>query len=129
MVDALASSGTSSTEINSSIHEHIKFRTFDLVVVSMNLSPEIYSNPAGSDQLGRCVTCHMPKTAQSGNWITDDEGFTIRGSISAHAFDNVSPATSEAMSAAGLDPVPNSCVQCHRGTLRGAWPDYRNKGQ
>jgi predicted CXXCH cytochrome family protein len=125
MVDDLASSGTSAPEMRSAVHEHVKFRTFDLVSVSMNLSPDIYGNPAGSDQLGRCITCHMPKTARSGSWVLDDEGFVIRGDISSHSFDNLSPDASEGMAAAGLDPVPNSCVECHRGTLRGAWPDYR----
>jgi mono/diheme cytochrome c family protein len=95
----------------------------------MNLGPDIYSNPAGADRLGRCVTCHMPKTAMSGGRVIDDEGFVVRGDISSHTFDNVSPETSEAMAGAGLEPVPNSCVECHRGTLRGAWPDYRFQEQ
>jgi predicted CXXCH cytochrome family protein len=129
MVDALASTGTSSTEINSSIHEHIKERSFELVDVSMNLGPDVYANPAGSDQLGRCITCHMPRTAGSAGPIVDDEGFVVSGDISSHTFDNVSPATSEAMADTGLDPLPNSCVECHRGTLRGSWPDYRFKAQ
>ena len=67
------------------------------------------------------------RTAKSGNWVEDDEGFVVRGDISSHTFDNVSPDTSGAMGDAGLDPVINSCVECHRGALRGSWPDYRFK--
>ena len=125
MVDALATSGTSSPEMRSAVHEHVKLRTFDLVFVSMNLSPDVYGNPGGTDQLGRCITCHMPRTARSGSWVVDEDGFTIRGDISSHTFDNVAPDTAETMAGAGREPVPNSCVECHRGPLSGAWPDYR----
>jgi len=125
MVDDLASSGTSAPEMRSAVHEHVKLRTFDLAGVSMNLSPDVYGNPGGSDQLGRCITCHMPRTARSGSWVVDNEGYVLRGDISSHTFDNVAPDTAEAMAGAGLEPVPNSCVECHRSPLNGAWPDYR----
>jgi hypothetical protein len=95
----------------------------------MNLGPSVYLHPGNDDAFGRCTTCHMPRTARSGSWVTDADGFTIRGDLSSHTFDNISPATGEAMGEAAVAPVPNSCVECHRGILRGAWPDYRFPAQ
>lgn len=125
MVDEVESGGAQTAEINEGLHQHQLLNTFELVEVAMNLGPDAYANPAGASRLGRCVTCHYPKTARSASWIEDDEGFLIRGDISSHVLRTISPRTSQAMATAGLDPVPNSCVDCHRGSTRGAWPDYR----
>ena len=124
-VQSLATTGQSGPVLSTAIDEHTILRTFDLIGVAMNLGPPTYNNPSGASQLGRCTTCHMPRTARSGGWVQDDQGFVIRGDISAHSFDNVSPATGRAMAEAGQDPVINSCVECHRGVPRGAYPDYR----
>ncbi len=105
------------------------FEIFDLVGVSMNLNPDSYRNPGGANAIGRCSTCHMPRTAKTASSIVDLDGFTIEGDIHAHTFDVISPAVSRGMAAAGKDPVPNSCVPCHRGPGEGAWPDYRYKKQ
>ena len=126
MIVALEQTGTSSSELSAATNEHVIQRTFDLIGVAMNLGPATYSNPGGADALGRCTACHMPRTAtRSGVWIEDDQGFVLRGDISSHSFDNISPDVSESMALAATEPVPNSCADCHRGLVRGAWPDYR----
>jgi predicted CXXCH cytochrome family protein len=112
-------------EVKEATHRHVTLRTFDLIGVAMNLGPSVYARPQSEDALGRCTTCHMPKTARAGSWVADADGFVIRGDVSSHTFDNISPRVSEAMAAAGRDVVPNSCVECHRGVQRGSWPDYR----
>jgi predicted CXXCH cytochrome family protein len=127
MVDVLEGGGGSSPELREATNEHVVQRTFDLIGVAMNLGSAVYGNPGGDDRLGRCIVCHMPRTARSGSWVEDDEGFQIRGDVASHTFDNISPDVSESMALAGLDAVPNSCVDCHRGLVRGSWPDYRFK--
>jgi predicted CXXCH cytochrome family protein len=127
MVEAVAAGGASAIALNDATHEHVTERTFDLVDVAMNLGAPAYANPGGSDALGRCTLCHMPRTGASGGFVEDDEGFPVRGNVTSHAFDVISPETSEAMALAGAAPVIDSCVECHRGVLRGAWPDYRQR--
>ena len=128
MVDVVAAGGPLSDEIKQAIDQHTIHETFEMVGVAMNLGPAVYGNPGGTDTLGRCTTCHMPKTAKTASWITDRQGFVIRGDISSHTFVAIAPQTSEAMALDGVDPpIPNSCVDCHRGLFRGAFPDYRYK--
>jgi predicted CXXCH cytochrome family protein len=128
-VEDLAEGGAQAPSITNALQEHVKQRVFDLVGVSMNLNPDSYRNPGGANAIGRCSTCHMPKTAKTASNIVDLEGFTIEGDIHAHTFDVISPTVSRGMASAGRDPVPNSCVPCHRGPGDGAWPDYRYKKQ
>jgi len=125
MVDTIEDGGRAPSAVLAALDAHHRERVFDFIGVAMNLGPGAYSNPAGPQQLGRCTTCHMPKTAKTATWITDDEGFTIRGDVSSHTFEVISPRTSASMVGAAETPVPNSCAECHRGLLRGAYPDYR----
>ena len=127
MVDAIVEGQPQAVEIGAALDLHHKEKTFAMVDVAMNLGPSTYRNPGGGSGLGRCTVCHMPRTAVTAAWITDGEGFVIRGDIASHTFDPISPRTGEAMAHAATDPVPNSCVECHRGLSLGAYPDYRYK--
>jgi hypothetical protein len=71
--------------------------------------------------VGRCSTCHMPKTGVSGGSTTalDADGRTAvaEGDESSHVFDIVWPSQSSIMkkSVGGVDGdiSPNSCGNCH----------------
>ena len=121
MVDDLAAGGVTSVAMGDAVDEHTIGNTFDMVGVAMNLGGATYRNPAADHALGRCIVCHMPQTARAASWIVDDEGFAIRGDIASHTFRTISPDTSELMALSGVDPVPSSCVDCHRGFPRGGW--------
>ena len=127
MVDAVEAGEPQPGQVNAGLNTHVKYNTFDLVGVAMNLGADSYSNPIGNSALGRCVVCHMTRTARSASDIVDDQGYVIEGDVAAHTFDVISPAVSRRMAEADKDPVPNSCVPCHRGPPRGAYPDYRYK--
>ena len=61
----------------------------------------------GEGPVGRCTACHMTKTAKSGTWFSDEEGFIIEGDNSNHSFEIVpiEPGTDQ----------PNTCGSCHQG--------------
>jgi hypothetical protein len=81
--------------------------------------------------LGRCASCHMAKTGQSGgSWFvqnTAGERAKLEGDEASHAFDVVKPADSQATATAaqaqpkpttGQDTrwqnvMPNACAACH----------------
>lgn len=73
--------------------------------------------------VGRCASCHMPRTAKSGGWTTglDALGRTalVEGDQGSHVFDVVWPAQSAALRrmSGGSDTniMPNSCGGCHEG--------------
>lgn len=112
-------------QIAISVHSHMAWKTSDLIGVAMNLDPALY-DPTNEDlPVGRCTTCHMTKTAHQAEWKVDGDGFTIEGDSASHLMKVVSPDTSEAMRAAGVPPVTNSCAPCH-GAAGTAWPDYRS---
>jgi hypothetical protein len=72
---------------------------------------------------GNCATCHMPKTAASQARFLKEgvdangqpSGGMIRGDISSHIFDVITPAASQALylTAASNKQLPNSCGSCH----------------
>ncbi len=70
----------------------------------MSVAPLLY-DPAGSG-VGRCDTCHMPRTAGEGATGTDAAGWTVRDHA-GHGFTNVWPRASE------LYGTTNSCNACH----------------
>ena len=82
-------------------------------------------NPLNDSQpIGRCASCHMPKTAKSGGWTTglDAEGNTalVEGDQGSHVFDVVWPYESSFLwqpAGADTDIMPNSCggTGCHAG--------------
>ena len=59
----------------------------------------------GEGPVGRCASCHMVKTAKSGTWFDDPDGFRIEGDNSNHSFEivTIQPGTDQ----------PNSCGSCH----------------
>jgi predicted CXXCH cytochrome family protein len=66
-------------------------------------SKHSYYQP-GVDGAGRCIGCHMPRTAKS----------AVDRDISAHTFKVVVPHESREMQRASQAPIPNSCDGCHR---------------
>ena len=65
--------------------------------------PENYQ--LGEGPVGRCVSCHLTKTAKSATWFNDFDGFRIEGDNSNHSFEivDIQPGTDQ----------PNSCGSCH----------------
>ena len=68
------------------------------------------------------MAVEMPRSCQSGArpWATTARTASIRPTLGLSLWLGQSDA-----GRAGLEPVPNSCVECHRSPLNGAWPDYR----
>lgn len=72
---------------------------------------------------GQCATCHMPKTAASQSRFVKEQvdgdkqpaGGMVRGDISSHIFDVITPAESQALyiTATTNKQLPNSCGSCH----------------
>ncbi len=79
--------------------------------------------PAGYDPdngPGRCIKCHMPKTAKSAEWFTGPNIYgqdsMIEGDIHSHVFDIIRPQISRSMAqsaSSNTDIMPNSCGTCH----------------
>ncbi|MBI2421383.1 MAG: hypothetical protein HYV27_01040 [Candidatus Hydrogenedentes bacterium] len=78
---------------------------------------------------GLCTSCHMPKTAasqsrfihESVNDAGQPSGGRIRGDISSHIFDVITPAESQALfnSTTVNRQLPNSCGSCHNDLAGG----------
>ncbi|MBI3951560.1 MAG: hypothetical protein HY314_14005 [Acidobacteria bacterium] len=116
------------TTIAADVLRHLKIKTFELVGASMNLPLKLYNPKLERIPVGRCTTCHMSRTITNGSEIVkDSDGFTISGVIPSHTFDIVSPLVAKQMAESGLDPIPNSCVVCHRGGDFVEEPDFRFK--
>lgn len=100
--------------------------------------------------VGRCTSCHMPKLAKSGGYVTDVDSkgnkVILQGDQASHAFDIVWPWDSNALSRGGptfqsgyyaqfvsstnvkydlFGYMPNSCDSCHENARRAslACPD------
>ncbi len=78
-------------------------------------------DPEGTG-MGKCILCHMPKTARSADWhdaLTTQLGQYRHGDISAHTFDAMATESVNAMaSARGItDTTPagisHECGDCH----------------
>ena len=100
----------------------------------------IYNPTNEAMPTGRCSSCHMPKLAKSGGYVTGTDYVgnkaLIEGDQASHVFDIVWPAQSRAMSRGGpsfqsgyygqfvsstnvkydmFGFMPNSCSKCHTG--------------
>ncbi|MBI4556134.1 MAG: carboxypeptidase regulatory-like domain-containing protein [Candidatus Hydrogenedentes bacterium] len=85
--------------------------------------------------VGQCATCHMPKTAASQSRFIHEtvnaqgqpSGGRVRGDISSHVFDIITPAESQALflTATSNKQMPNSCGSCHNDLVGGL--DYAYK--
>ncbi len=98
--------------------------------VSMHMQEEASMGLAGYNPMndampvGRCASCHMPKTGKSGGWTMglDGSGATAlaEGDEASHAFDVIWPWQSmllkKATGGADTDIMPNSCGGCHPGS-------------
>jgi len=90
-------------------------------------------NVTGNGPVGRCTSCHMPKTAASRSRFIHESvdaagqpaGRRITGDISSHVFDIVTPATSQSvfLNNASNNQLANSCGSCHNSIFEIA-PNY-----
>ena len=97
--------------------------------VSKHMEDEVSMGLAGYNPLnealpvGRCQSCHMPRTAKSGGYTTGDDGLgdsaLIEGDQGSHVFDIIWPWESfiliKSSGGADSDIMPNSCGMCHAG--------------
>ncbi len=92
-------------------------------------------DPDGSTKMGRCITCHMPKTAKSARWANSLKTGSVfdpstgkfkyyqEGDIHSHTFDVMTTdAITAMMNAASINndtskvtpaAVTNKCAYCH----------------
>jgi predicted CXXCH cytochrome family protein len=75
-----------------------------------------YTPADDSTPAGRCVSCHMPRTAQRLGW----SAFSGAGHLASHRFEPLPPrVTMDAFDGAGSDRLPpgqyppDSCSECH----------------
>lgn len=109
MVDTLIKSGTADPAIGKAVEGHM------LSFAKMTASYD----PTGTG-VGRCIKCHMPKTAKSARWYEMKNGY-IEGDIHSHTFDVMSKEAVKAMFIGeGKDPLnvtpsgyTNECGSCH----------------
>jgi hypothetical protein len=109
----------------------------------MSNAPYNPTGAGGTDTIGRCTGCHMPKLAKSGGYEQDVDDMgnltIVQGDQASHVFDIVWPATAVALSRGGptfrsgsygqfvsatnvkydlFGYMPNSCSECHIGARR-----------
>ncbi len=113
--------------IATDVMNHIRKFTFKATGLAMGLPASAYNPENDALPMGRCITCHMPKVIGKNMYHYDADGFLIEGDTHSHAFDIILPQVSRNMAAAGVPPIPNSCVSCHRGTDKVRFPDFRFK--
>jgi hypothetical protein len=83
-----------------------------------------FYDPTNDDMpVGRCSSCHMPRTAKSGGWTTGLDGngdsALAAGDQGSHIFQVVWPWQSAALktsASSDTDIMPNSCGGCHPGS-------------
>ncbi|MBI3074188.1 MAG: carboxypeptidase regulatory-like domain-containing protein [Deltaproteobacteria bacterium] len=85
-----------------------------------NMGFFVMYDPEREPGVGRCMNCHMPRTAKSGGYTTgvDEFGKTalIEGDQGSHVFDVIRPQMSRIMTDGGVSDtavMPNSCGPCH----------------
>jgi carboxypeptidase family protein len=104
-----------------------------------------YNPTADATPVGRCTSCHMPKLAKSGGYVTGNDGSSpankalVEGDQASHYFNIVWPWESNALSRGGptfqsgyygqqysstnvkydaYGFMPNSCSKCHESARR-----------
>jgi hypothetical protein len=90
-------------------------------------------NDAKIGGVGRCTSCHMPRTAASqSRWVHQSvdssrqpTGPRVRGDVSSHLFDIITPAASQSLFNGGgaNNQLANSCGNCHNA-VTGVQPQY-----
>ncbi|NOZ02142.1 MAG: hypothetical protein GXP54_09670 [Deltaproteobacteria bacterium] len=109
MVAALIGSGTTDPAIGTAVEGHMSSKA------SMSASYD----PTGTG-IGRCIKCHMPKTAKTARWHDMANGYR-EGDIHSHTFDVMTEEVVNAMfTGEGDDPLKvtpsgytNNCGGCH----------------
>lgn len=89
----------------------------------VNMGVAAYNPLNDNLPVGRCQSCHMPKTGKSGGYTTGLDGngdsALVEGDQGSHVFDIIWPAQSAALKkssgGADTDIMPNSCGKCHEG--------------
>jgi len=76
---ALIHGGNAPASVASGVIDHMKD-------IGMPVRPGFY-DPEGT-RVGRCITCHMPKTASAAGFGTDKGGF-LSGDLHSHRFEIV----------------------------------------
>ncbi len=95
-----------------------------------------YAGATATGGAGQCATCHMPKTAASQSRFIHEAvnaqrqptGGRVRGDISSHVFDVITPAQSQALfyNTATNNQLPNSCGSCHSSITGGIDYSYKS---
>jgi len=87
-------------------------------------------DPEGASKMGRCTTCHMPKTAKSASYhnelLSTGSNQYLAGDIHAHTFDVMTTEALDAMFLANSsDPtkvtpsgMTHSCGTCHTALVK-----------
>ncbi len=111
--------------IGETIMKHVSDVTDGSIMTGLTYTPANDKSP-----MGRCITCHMPKTAKSARWVNSLKSgltssgnavFYRQGDIHSHTFDVMTTdAITAMMKANGNDPskvtpaaVTNKCAVCH----------------
>jgi hypothetical protein len=135
-----ASTNASLANIALAVAQHMQNRA------GMSNAPYNPTGAGGQDIIGRCTSCHMPKTGSMGEWEVgvDDMGnlALAAGDQSSHVFDILWPATATALGRSGptfpagsygqfvsatnatydlFGYMPSSCNECHLGARRPSW--------
>ncbi|NOZ83376.1 MAG: hypothetical protein GXP60_00925, partial [Epsilonproteobacteria bacterium] len=129
MVDNLES-GPASALGNLVIGDVIMAHVAD--VTGNGMAGQPYTPTSDASPMGRCITCHMPKTAKSARWVnslktdvwntsTGAFKFYQQGDIHSHTFDVMTTDAITAMMDAKSDDtskvtpaaVTNKCAGCH----------------
>ncbi len=117
------------TTMTFSDDEYAAARLAIATAVGMHMDTEVgmgmaMYDPTNDDMpVGRCASCHMPKTPKSGGWTTglDANGNSalVAGDQSSHVFQVIWPWQSAALKtdeSSDTDIMPNSCGGCHDGS-------------
>jgi len=118
MVDTLEQTGVADAAIGTAVMGHIGTEVG--ATDTNGLMAASTYDPTGTGKMGRCITCHMPKTAKTARWNqTQANGFR-EGDIRSHTFDVMPKSAIEAMLAAKgskTEVTPagwtNPCGACH----------------
>ncbi len=119
---AIALGDFTSTQITAAL-VNVAATVGDHMQTEVGMGVAAYAPLNNAMPVGRCTSCHMPKTARSGGYTTglDAAGASalVAGDQGSHVFDVVWPAQSAALrrpaGGADTDIMPNSCGGCHLG--------------
>ncbi|MBI2890274.1 MAG: carboxypeptidase regulatory-like domain-containing protein [Nitrospirae bacterium] len=114
---AVAGDAAAATAVADAVKNHMKDK-----VPGMGAT---YDPTNDAKPVGRCQSCHMPKTGKSGGYTTGKDAAgnsaLVSGDQGSHVFDVIKFETSSALKKASggadTDIMPNSCGGCHANFL------------